>query len=80
MNPTDLTGDIAQQAVEPITVSADGQTSTGRSVDDLIKANNYLAACVAAKSKRRGLLFTKLLPPAAAPGACPGGSAGFGGW
>jgi hypothetical protein len=78
--PTDLTGSIAQQAVEPIASTADGQSNTGRTIAELIAANNYIAACVAAKSKRRGLLFTKLLAPAAAPGACPGGTAGCGGW
>lgn len=59
----DLSGDIAQQAVEPVTVTADGQTSTARPVGELVQADQYGAAKPAAKKRRRGLRFSKLINP-----------------
>lgn len=77
-DPVNLSGDIAQQAVEPVASAADGQSNTGRPIDDLIKADQYLAAKAARSLKRRGLLLTKLLPPVAG-GECPGPAGGFAG-
>ena len=79
MQPTDLSGDIAQQAVEPINSVADGNANTGRPVADLIAADRYLAAKAAMRRRRRGLLFTKLTPPPAFPGGGPPCGGGFGG-
>ncbi len=61
----DLTNDIAQQAVEPASVTADGQSTTGRPVNELLAAQNALDARAAAKKRRRGLLFTQLTTPGA---------------
>ena len=77
-DPTDLSETIASEAAAPLSSSGDGQSATGRSIDELIKADQYLAAKAAARSKRRGLLFTKLVPPPAA-GDPPGGTGGCGG-
>lgn len=63
----DLSDDIAQQAVEPITSAADGQSSTGRSVGEMIQADQYLGSKAAAKKRRRGVVFTKLEAPGALP-------------
>ena len=61
----DLTPDIATQAVEPAASSADGQSSSGRDVGQLIKAQQFLDAKVTQKKRRRGVLFTKLVAPGA---------------
>lgn len=79
-DPTDLTDTIATEAASPVSSSGDGQTATGRSIADLIAADRYLAAKAAARRKRRGLIFNKLLPPG--PGGefpTGGGTTGFGG-
>lgn len=61
----DLSNDIATQAVEPISSTADGQSSTGRSTADIITADQYLAAKTAMRKRRRGVAFTKLTTPGA---------------
>jgi hypothetical protein len=60
--PADLSSDIAAQAVEPISTTADGQSSTGRSVADLIAADQYLAGKAASRMRRRGVAYVKLIP------------------
>ncbi len=65
MEPTDLTGDIAQQAVEPVASTADGQSNTGRAVGELIKAQQFLDAKAALANRRRGLTYTRLVTPGA---------------
>lgn len=59
----DITGDIETQAVEPISVSADGQSASRAPTADLIKAQQFLDSKAAVRKRRRGLLFTKLTPP-----------------
>lgn len=59
----DLSTDIAEQAVEPLSVTADGQTTVGRTMQDMIDADRYLATKTASANRRRGLFFTRLLPP-----------------
>lgn len=73
----DLSNDIAQQAVEPISSAADGQSSTGRSTADMIAADQYLAQKAAAKKRRRGVSFTKLVPPGPADDCGRTGLGGF---
>lgn len=63
----DLSNDIAQQAVEPLTSAADGQSATGRPVADLATAENHVNALSALRKRRRGVSFTKLVPPGALP-------------
>ena len=60
---TDLTGSIASQALEPIASSADGQSNTGRSMSDLIKAQQFLDAKAAMQRKRRGIMTTRCVTP-----------------
>jgi hypothetical protein len=74
-DPTDLSETIASEAVAPLSSSGDNHSATGRPITDLIEADKYLASKAASRSKRRGLLFTKLLPPGAA-GDAPGGAGG----
>lgn len=69
----DLTDIIATEAVSPVSSAADGQSASGRPIAELIAADKYLAAKAASKLGRRGLLFTKLLPPGPT-GDCPGGT------
>lgn len=60
----DLSDDIAEQAVEPLTSAADGQSATGRSTGELLEADRYLGNKPARKTARRGIAFSKLIPPA----------------
>lgn len=57
--------DIATAATTPASASADGQSVTARSVDDLIKAKTFTDQNDAAEKVHRGLRFTKLKPPGA---------------
>lgn len=59
----DLSSDIAQQAVEPASSAADGQSSSARPVGDLIKAQQFLDAKAVMKKRRRGLLMTRIVTP-----------------
>ena len=65
--PTDLAGEIASQAVEPSSSASDGQSATARPVADLIAADRYLAAKAAAVGRRKGMTFSKLVPPGCTP-------------
>lgn len=79
-DPADLSQTIADEAAAPLSSSSDGQASTGRPIADLIAADRYLAAKAAAGQRRRGLSFSKLIPPGTLPdngGAC--GPTPFGG-
>jgi hypothetical protein len=64
----DLSSDIAEQVLEPIASAADGQSATGRSVEELIKADQYLAGKTAAAKRRRGMMFSVFRTPGAAGG------------
>lgn len=59
----DLTTDIAQQAVEPVSVTADGQSTTGRSISDLLLAQNALDARANRKKRRLGIISRTLVSP-----------------
>lgn len=58
----DLSNDIATQAIKPIAAAADGQSASARPIDDLIKADQYLAGKAATSLRRRGIRFTKMIP------------------
>lgn len=75
----DLSSDISAQAVEPVTASTDGQSATGRSIAELVTADQYTAGKPAAKLRRRGLRFTKLIPSGPMPdgGRATGGGTCF---
>lgn len=76
----DLSNDIAEQVIEPITSAADGQSSTGRSVEELIRADQYLAAKSAITKRRRGVYFSKISTPGAMSdqaGSNPPANGGF---
>ena len=61
---TDLGDAIATAASRPQSATGDNGSVTGRSIDDLIKADQYLAA-----KRRRGPGFrlSKIVPGGAAP-------------
>lgn len=56
---------IASDALEPKEVEADGIVSKNHDLDQLIKADRYLASKKAAK-KGFGIKRTKMVPPGAA--------------
>jgi hypothetical protein len=56
---------IDRNAKGPASVTVGGQTVTQKSIDELIKADQYLAAKNAASQPHFGLRFTKLIPPGA---------------
>lgn len=69
----DLTDDINDQVLEPLSSTADGQSATGRPIDDLIKVDNRNRAIAAAAKRRRGMMFSVFRTPGAG-GYCGGES------
>lgn len=61
----DLDDTIRQSAQGPAKVSGDAGSVEQHKVSEQIEADKYLASKEAAKSKRRGLAFNKLVPPGA---------------
>lgn len=60
---TDLEETIAEAAQNPKAVTVDGTRVEGQTIDELIKADQYLAGKKAANQPNRGLRFNKLVPP-----------------
>lgn len=60
---TDLSTDIAQQAVEPVSSSGDGHSSSGRGIGELIKAQQFLDARVNRKRRRLGIVTRVITTP-----------------
>jgi hypothetical protein len=56
---------IREAAAGPSSVSGDAGTVSQRSLSELIEADKYLAAKESARAPRRGLRFSKLIPPGA---------------
>ena len=63
--PDDLANDIRQNAQGPAKAAGDAGSVEQHKLPDQIAADKYLASKDAAKSKRRGLVFNKLVPPGA---------------
>jgi hypothetical protein len=61
----DLQDDIRQNAEGPAKASGDAGSVEQHKLTEQIEADRYLSAKEAAKDKRRGLRFNKLVPPAA---------------
>ena len=61
----DLEDKIRENAQGPAKASGDAGSVVQHSMRDQIEADRYLASKQAAKSKSRGLRFTKLVPPGA---------------
>jgi hypothetical protein len=61
----DLQDTIRQNAQGPAKVAGDAGSVEQHSLAEQIDADKYLASKEAAKSKRRGLRFNKLVPPGA---------------
>lgn len=61
----DLQDTIRQNAQGPAKVAGDAGSVEQHSLSEQIDADKYLASKEAAKSKRRGLRFNKLVPPGA---------------
>lgn len=62
----DLSTDIENAATEPKQASVDGVSAQARDIDELIKADKYLAKKAAVSNKSFGLRFAKLVPGSAA--------------
>ena len=56
---------IRENAKGPAKASGDAGSVEQHPLKDQVEADRYLAAKEAAKSKRRGLVFNKLVPPGA---------------
>ena len=56
---------IRENAKGPAKASGDAGSVEQHSLADQIEADRYLASKEAAKSKRRGLVFNKIVPPGA---------------
>lgn len=59
----DLAETIAEQAVEPVSTTAGDQSNTGRSIAELVQADQHLAAkrVQAANRPFRGIAVTQLI-------------------
>lgn len=63
--PEELDDTIRQNAQGPAKAAGDAGSVEQHKLPDQIAADRYLASKDAAKSKRRGLVFNKLVPPGA---------------
>lgn len=63
--PDDLDDAIRQNAQGPAKAAGDAGSVEQHKLADQIEADKYLASKEAAKSKRRGLVFNKFVPPGA---------------
>jgi hypothetical protein len=61
----ELEDTIRQNAQGPAKAAGDAGSVEQHKLTDQIAADRYLASKEAAKSKRRGLVFNKLVPPGA---------------
>ncbi len=61
--PDDLDDAIRDNASGPAKAAGDAGSIEQHKLTDQIAADKYLASKEATKSKRRGLLFNKLVPP-----------------
>lgn len=61
----DLQNTIRQNAEGPAKAAGDAGSVEQHELGEQIEADRYLASKEAAKSKRRGLRFNKLVPPGA---------------
>ena len=59
----ELDDTIRQNAQGPARASGDAGSVEQHKLPDQIEADRYLASKEAARSKRRGLVFNKLVPP-----------------
>lgn len=64
--PEDLENSIAENAAAPKKASGDGVSVEQHPLKEQIEADKYLASKEAVKSGRRGLRFSKLVPPGGA--------------
>jgi hypothetical protein len=63
--PESIQDAIEQNALGPKRVQVANQSVEQQSIDDQIKADQYLAAKNAATKPQLGLRFTKIIPPGA---------------
>jgi hypothetical protein len=58
-----ITEDIVESSAKPSSAVVDGNSVTSRTIDEKIKAANYVAGQVASGQGHFGLRFTQLVPP-----------------
>lgn len=56
---------IQTNALSPLEVTTDGTTATQQAIPDQIKGDQYAAAAVGVKKRRRGCYFSKIINPGA---------------
>ena len=61
----DLSNSISENAQSPAKASGDAGSVEQHKLSEQIEADRYLASKEAAKQKKRGLAFNKLVPPGA---------------
>lgn len=61
----DLSDTIETIAGEPAAATSDGLSATAQKIGDLIEADQYLNTRTAARGRRRGIVYAKLLPSGA---------------
>jgi hypothetical protein len=80
----DLAPTVSTEATLPLTSAADGQSATGRSIQEIVLADQYVNNKAAVLLNRFfGLRMAPISTPGAGPRRHGGGgfdSAGFGGW
>lgn len=54
---------IEDLATSPQSITVDGQTTSERSISELIEADKYLKEAAAAKRAKLGIRFARLIPP-----------------
>ena len=63
--PEELDSTLRENATGPAKVAGDAGSVEQHSLPDQIAADRYLQAMAAGKANRRGLRFSKLVPPGA---------------
>jgi len=64
-DPTNIPEAIAQVALSPKSSEENGRIVTEHRLDQLIKADNHVAAKTAGRKNHMGLRFSKIVPPGA---------------
>lgn len=61
--PEEIEDAIEDAAITPKSVEGDEGKVTARDIDELIKADEYLASKTAMRKKGKGIRFSKMIPP-----------------
>jgi hypothetical protein len=73
----DISGNIVGNATSPATATADGVTMAQVPIPAQIQADRYGKAVSAMRQRRRGLMFSKMIPAGAMPDSQTTGQGGL---